>query len=509
LKKLLLILVLAGLFHLPARSQTIPGSADANAKFTDGVANALAFPGSDIGEQINNAFAACQDAVGVRHGCTVRVPNGVYSYATTIVIPTGAYAETLWMDDAAALTYTGSGNAVYVSQAGVKVKIAGGNFYGTAAATGGIVLAGAMQDVNIDHVGIRKFSTADGILDLGVNVANIEHCDIRGNLNGIHLIGRGGYASNAVHIEHNEIVGNLHWGILDGDITRFKTGVTSAEFGNSITDNDLEGNGTASAVGCWAFEDFAHCYGSILEALTVGTTIKGNYFEGNTIQIQLGVLAGTFPIPAHLQKLYDATGTAIQGGTPAGTVIEGNYITSGARDFVTMQYAANATVRDNAMSLGAGSSTAGKWNRNGTICEVDLSNAGNLSGFSPGSGVWAGLCWGGQPNWPKASLTTQSQQVISPAGPLSLSAATASGTLLSVHNAKTGTDALSIDAAGDGAFEGQVKGKSVAAGSATWTSGEGVPTGECVATGSLYSNERGKAGSTLWVCIGKAWVDVK
>jgi hypothetical protein len=41
-------------------------------------------------------------------------------------------------------------------------------------------------------------------------------------------------------------------------------------------------------------------------------------------------------------------------------------------------------------------------------------------------------------------------------------------------------------------------------GGPSWTSGVGVPTGACT-TGSLYSRADGGAGSTLYVCEGRAW----
>ncbi len=43
---------------------------------------------------------------------------------------------------------------------------------------------------------------------------------------------------------------------------------------------------------------------------------------------------------------------------------------------------------------------------------------------------------------------------------------------------------------------------------ANWTSGSHVPAGPCH-NGSLYSNTSGKSGSTLYVCVSGAWVDVK
>jgi len=49
---------------------------------------------------------------------------------------------------------------------------------------------------------------------------------------------------------------------------------------------------------------------------------------------------------------------------------------------------------------------------------------------------------------------------------------------------------------------------SVAVGKATWRSGTGTPSGSCT-SGSLYSNTSGTSGSTLYVCVSSAWVDLK
>jgi hypothetical protein len=52
------------------------------------------FPGSDIGAQINNAAAACQNP----RGCTIHVPTGFYPYQTQIMLssgPHGTYPITL------------------------------------------------------------------------------------------------------------------------------------------------------------------------------------------------------------------------------------------------------------------------------------------------------------------------------------------------------------------------------------------------------------------------------
>lgn len=67
----------------------------------------------------------------------------------------------------------------------------------------------------------------------------------------------------------------------------------------------------------------------------------------------------------------------------------------------------------------------------------------------------------------------------------------------------SGNDVLQVSSNG-------VTASSLQTGSAsgpTWTTGTSTPSGSCT-TGSLYSNASGTSGSTLYDCVGGAWVDV-
>lgn len=68
----------------------------------------------------------------------------------------------------------------------------------------------------------------------------------------------------------------------------------------------------------------------------------------------------------------------------------------------------------------------------------------------------------------------------------------------------------SIDSSGNASLAGGVYlGSAAKAGSkVSWTHGHGAPTGSC-ASGSLYSNTAGSAGSTLYACVSSKWIDVK
>jgi hypothetical protein len=72
------------------------------------------------------------------------------------------------------------------------------------------------------------------------------------------------------------------------------------------------------------------------------------------------------------------------------------------------------------------------------------------------------------------------------------------------------TPVASIDTSGNATLAGGVFLGSAVKSSAkvSWTSGSGRPTGGC-ANGSMYSNVRGSAGSTLYVCVSGKWIDLK
>lgn len=90
----------------------------------NGVMNAATFTGSDIGAKINAAIAACSGG----NTCTVWLPQGSYSYSTTITLPAGIILECASRtsgDFSTMLNYTGSGAAIAMSGYGSQVKNCG------------------------------------------------------------------------------------------------------------------------------------------------------------------------------------------------------------------------------------------------------------------------------------------------------------------------------------------------------------------------------------------------
>jgi nitrous oxidase accessory protein NosD len=249
-----------------------------------GMVNAASVSGKDIGERINHALKACALQ------CTVYIPPGNYSFATTITLelnPFGKYKLT--GDPGAVLTYTGNGDAIMTpvgQQPGYsQLLIEGFQLKGNPHASAGIHLMPTNR-ISIRNLAILDFNGGDGILVEGTDSSNIYDNLIGGNKNGIRLIPtfcstghpvRCGaavdglpYAANAIHVTYNQITNNWQFGIWE-DTVVVGRGVSEA-LNNLYMGNDLEQNGTA-----------------IYLTRSRGTVIDANYFEGSARQVVLGV----------------------------------------------------------------------------------------------------------------------------------------------------------------------------------------------------------------------------
>jgi parallel beta-helix repeat protein len=241
--------------------------------------------GSDIGDRINHALKACALQ------CTVYIPAGNYSFATTIELelnPFGKYK--LGGDPGAVLTYTGKGDAINTTigiQPGAsQLLIEGFQLAGNAHAGAGIHLMPTNR-VTVRNMSISGFS--DGILVEGTNSSNISDNLITNNKNGIRLIPTVcstshpihcgpsvegyPYAANAIHVTYNQITSNAQWAIFE-DTVLVGHGLTEA-LNNLYLGNNLEGNG-----------------GAIYLTRSRGTVISANYFEGSAREVVLGVPNG-------------------------------------------------------------------------------------------------------------------------------------------------------------------------------------------------------------------------
>jgi hypothetical protein len=349
--------------------------------FTGNVNNVLnptMYNASDIGAQVNAAYATCIS-------CTVHVPQGTYSFSTPIVIPPTLNGTVLDMDKNATLNYTGTGCAITTgSSNGANtnfggVVVQGGTLNGTSAATCG-VHSSPGQNVRVTGMLIKFFSAGDGIWVDGTNVVSIDHNRIYGSLNGIHLTGNscnggswacvwtrsgpntwvhntvagaGGFAPNQVTIRNNNISNSGHWGILEMDINPG----TSASFGNTIDANDLEGNGSAGAN-----------YGAVATCFSAGTSIEHNYFEVSPRQILLGCSGDPgVTVPAGY--------TAQFGGNAVKPRVAFNYFTSGSTIEVEAHHTIDPIINWNEEAGSGGSSCF----VDGTVAVGDIEIMGNTT----------------------------------------------------------------------------------------------------------------------------------
>ena len=345
------------------------------AQAADGVRAATAFPGEDIGAKINAAFAACAGKP-----CTVFVPAGDYRFKTTIVVP-GGESFTLHMDSGAFLHYEGDGWALSTSLNTGRAFIRGGHIYGNPSAKAGIILMPGTQGIYIDEIDVKNFSGGDGILDIGANVVKITNVQSRDNLFGVHLMGSPGYASNNVTVSGSNIVGNSHWGIIDGDITIFpanwmglglKPGNTSPELGNSFVNNNFEINGT----------DPSGKYGAVLEALTYKSSYSGNYFEASPRNVVIGCLHAPDPI---YQRLYGVSGPNC--GTSVSPTIRDNYFTGGAPIEIELFASIGAVIDGNA-EMGPGSNCFASVIGAATGTSISANFAAGSPKVNQGKGEW-------------------------------------------------------------------------------------------------------------------------
>ncbi len=244
--------------------------------------------GRDIGDRINHALKDCALQ------CTVYIPAGKYSFATTIELelnPFGKYK--LSGDPGAVLTYTGHGDAITTTigiQPGASQLIIEG--FQLAALGGKSGVAAGIHLMPTNRITVRNMvitGFSDGILVEGTNSSNIYDNLISSNKNGIRLIptvcstsrpihcGTSvegyPYAANAIHVTGNQITNNSQWAIFE-DTVLVGHGLTEA-LNNLYMGNNLEGNA-----------------GAIYLTRSRGTVISANYFEGSGREVVLGMPNG-------------------------------------------------------------------------------------------------------------------------------------------------------------------------------------------------------------------------
>jgi hypothetical protein len=137
-----------------------------NGTNVEGVYDATAYSGADIGAQINAAYAACPST-----GCTILVPPGSYSFSTAISIATQNKPALVTgvSTNATILNYTGSGTAITLNccsnATGLQWGVA--NFTLTGAGVGnsatGILLGGTYGAFGANLNGLKVSGFTDNI----------------------------------------------------------------------------------------------------------------------------------------------------------------------------------------------------------------------------------------------------------------------------------------------------------------------------------------------------------
>jgi len=206
--------------------------------------SATDFAGGDIGAQINAAFASCSGR------CYVRVPQGVYTYTTSIRIPVASQGgATLECDSMSTrLSYAGSGDAMAAlgvgeSEPGILIKNCWLDGSLASPGTNGLHLR-AIGGGLIENIRVLGFS-GDGVLNEGVNSATFISPDIEANYINVHNVGvsvnGSGYSTNAVKIFGGILGYAKKWGVYE-DSSQVAAAFPNG--GNVYDGVNFEANGT-------------------------------------------------------------------------------------------------------------------------------------------------------------------------------------------------------------------------------------------------------------------------
>lgn len=239
-------------YTLPfAESQT--AARPASSRVEGSRISATDFAGADIGAQINAAFESCSGR------CYVRVPQGDYTYSTTIRIPVGIQGGvTLDCDsNSTRLRYTGSGDAMAAlgtgePEPGILIKNCFLDGLSSASGTNGLHLR-AFGGGLFENIRVLNFS-GDGVLNEGINSVTFISPDIEANTINVHNVGvtvaGGGYSTNAVKIFGGILGYAKKWGLYE-DSSKIEAAFPNG--GNIYDGVNFERNGTAGVMSGNAF----------------------------------------------------------------------------------------------------------------------------------------------------------------------------------------------------------------------------------------------------------------
>jgi hypothetical protein len=212
------------------------------------------FPGSDIGAQVNAAFASCSGQ------CSVSIPEGIYKYSTTINIPIALQSGPALVCDSLStrLMYTGSGDAIAAlgtggeSESGLTMHNCTIDGILSQSGANGLHLR-AFGNGLIDNLRIIGFSGA-GLLNEGANSVTFFNPDFESNYINVHNVGvvvnGQGWSANSNKIYGGIIGYATKWGVFeDAALVNY-----SYPNGGNIYDGvNFERNGTTGQMSGNAF----------------------------------------------------------------------------------------------------------------------------------------------------------------------------------------------------------------------------------------------------------------
>ena len=155
-----------------------------NAQGINGALNAAAFPGTDIGAQVNAAIAACAGNTAGQQ-CEVRIPQGVFNHATTMNLTAGVVL-TCSGPETTTLNYSGNGTAIRFAAAGAQIHNCG-------------LTLGASALVGLDMAG--HHAIADSVYLQGGGTATTL-IRVHSDVNMLSKVRMSGIAGTGVQIDH-------------------------------------------------------------------------------------------------------------------------------------------------------------------------------------------------------------------------------------------------------------------------------------------------------------------
>lgn len=200
--------IIAGLFGANVLSPTttipiyVPGTGTSTIENLAGVLDASAFTGSDIGTQVNNAYAAAPA------GATITIPVGNYTTATSINFNTNGKGVTLNCAIGTVITYSGTGDLIDYNigqTGGAGSSLNNCHLYGSGTTTASVAVriggTNGARNFTMNNVQIENFgsTTSSGAVTTGDNAYILNF-----NNDFVHHNGKDFYDGSATNAGEND-----------------------------------------------------------------------------------------------------------------------------------------------------------------------------------------------------------------------------------------------------------------------------------------------------------------